>query len=1580
MRSIRPNVLTLTFAVLSVTPSLAQPSTGTPPFGSFSGSPDVLNLGNLNSHWDIPIRNKAGRGTNFNYDLTYDSSIWYPVVSGSTTTWQPVNYWGWNGLSQAGQVGAYYSMTYLSGHCGPMGQYSYQSWTYGGLYYVDRYAVIHTFGGVGGSYIVSPGGSGCPPPGASPSGTLRSTDGNGMAVYFSMGQGQMNLGFVAKDGTSISPPIYINSSPSTTSYTSTDPNGNQISLSNGAFTDTLGQQALGITGTAPSNTLLSFVNNSGSSTYTVIYSPNNVKTNFGCAGIGEYSASSVYLVNSIELPDGRSYQFSYESTPGYTGYTTGRLLSVTLPTGGQIKYSYTGGSQGIECSDGSTSGLTRTTPDGTWTYSRSGSGTQWSTTVTAPAYNSVQDLTVIAFLTATSGTTTNFYEISRKLYSGSSTLLETVLHCYEASSSNCSSTIGDSGTTVSLPVAQVTTTNQWPNSSGRSAGTYDTYDASGNNTLHEVFDYASGGSYGSLLQAKTTTYSTSYSSYGLEVPTEVTVKDGSSNTITDTKYTYTSTVTTTSGTPSHVSGGPTTENLASVQNWVSGSTYQTKSYSYFDTGNVNTATDVNNEVTTYTYGGCGNSFPTSVSSTTGGSLVTSLGVSGTWNCNGGVLLTRVDPNNNTTTYAYGSDPYWRPTSVTSNATGASISFTYPSSSSNSSSSAMSFNGGSSTNTSVTTYDSLGRALVQQTLQAPGSTNYDTVATAYDSRGRVASQTVPYSGTLGDDAPVPTNPGTTTTYDALDRKTTVTDGGGGTTNYQYPANDVTVTIGPQVTTPSAENLKKRNLEYNGAGWLASVCEIVTSTLPAGGACAQSTSYNGYLTTYTYDGGGRLTQVKQNAQSGSTGAQTRTISYDGLNRKTSETIPEWSAGTGAAGTGTYTYDSSGSCSGTYTGDLVAFTDNMGNVTCYTYDLLHRPLSSKVVSGSYASVTPFAYYVFDSASYGTTSMQNAKGNLAEAYTCSGACSSKLTDEFFSIAAVTSGAMSGGVQAQMWESTPNSGGYFLTTDTYYPNGIVGATSALLGSSSIGIPNLTFGVDGEGRPYSASDGTHSLVTATSYNPASMPTQVTYGNSSTGSANDVDSFSYDPNTYRPTNLTYSINPSSNPYTVSTTLTWNANASLQKMVYTDGNDSTKNQTCTYSADDLSRMASVNCGSSTWAQNFTYDPFGNINKANAGNATTYAAAYSTATNQVSSGITPAPTYDKNGNQLTSTPASLTWNAWNVPISVNSTTATYDAQGRMVEKGSGSTYSQFVFRPSGAMLAVYSGSLTKGTVTLPGGNTAIYNSSGLNYLRHTDWLGSSRFATTWGHAVYSKEAYAPFGETYDEAGTADRSFTGQDQDVVTGSAGGGVYDFLFRKYDPSAGRWLSPDPSGWDATEPDDPQSLDRYAYVENQPLSLVDPTGLFSSVPCPVSVWAAGCDYPLQPPSGCSGYGSCQSGNPGNPGNPGNGGSGGGGGAPDHKPGPPQSRNCQGEANAAALQAVGDNFNEDFVGVNVVTVGAALQKGVSVAKIAGGILEGSVYTALWTGGKAATMGGMTMLVCTIQQVQSTINWIGSGAPGN
>jgi RHS repeat-associated protein len=110
---------------------------------------------------------------------------------------------------------------------------------------------------------------------------------------------------------------------------------------------------------------------------------------------------------------------------------------------------------------------------------------------------------------------------------------------------------------------------------------------------------------------------------------------------------------------------------------------------------------------------------------------------------------------------------------------------------------------------------------------------------------------------------------------------------------------------------------------------------------------------------------------------------------------------------------------------------------------------------------------------------------------------------------------------------------------------------------------------------------------------------------------------------------------------------------------------------------------------------------------------------------------------------------------------------------------------------------------------------------YYRHSDWLGSNRLTSTATAPTsrYFSTAYAPFGEQYATSGTADASFTGQDQETVSS-----LYDFLARRQSPSQGRWVSPDPAGRGAVTLTKPQSWNRYAYVLNNPLSLVDPLGL------------------------------------------------------------------------------------------------------------------------------------------------------------
>ena len=80
-----------------------------------------------------------------------------------------------------------------------------------------------------------------------------------------------------------------------------------------------------------------------------------------------------------------------------------------------------------------------------------------------------------------------------------------------------------------------------------------------------------------------------------------------------------------------------------------------------------------------------------------------------------------------------------------------------------------------------------------------------------------------------------------------------------------------------------------------------------------------------------------------------------------------------------------------------------------------------------------------------------------------------------------------------------------------------------------------------------------------------------------------------------------------------------------------------------------------------------------------------------------------------------------------------------------------------------------------------------------------------------------YKPYGEDRD-TGTSlntDRKFTGQTEDEAAG-----LYWYASRAYDPEIGRFVSPDSM---VPAPGNPQSLNRYSYVYNNPLKYTDPSG-------------------------------------------------------------------------------------------------------------------------------------------------------------
>ncbi len=217
-----------------------------------------------------------------------------------------------------------------------------------------------------------------------------------------------------------------------------------------------------------------------------------------------------------------------------------------------------------------------------------------------------------------------------------------------------------------------------------------------------------------------------------------------------------------------------------------------------------------------------------------------------------------------------------------------------------------------------------------------------------------------------------------------------------------------------------------------------------------------------------------------------------------------------------------------------------------------------------------------------------------------------------------------------------------------------------------------------------------------------------------------------------------------------------------------------------------------------------------------------------NRISTNIGFAPNYDNDGDLLGDpVRAQQDVNAFDAEghaVTLEGIGVTYDALGRAVEAAEPGGAIEFLYAPGGGKLAVMNGqTLLTAYIPLPGGGTAVYHGATLAYYRHADWLGSSRLASTPGRALYSATAYAPYGEPHEEAGTIDRNFTGQNQDINS-SHSGGQYDFLMREYNPIQGRWWTPDPAGLAAVDPNNPQSWNRYAYVSGVPLEATDPSGL------------------------------------------------------------------------------------------------------------------------------------------------------------
>jgi len=228
-------------------------------------------------------------------------------------------------------------------------------------------------------------------------------------------------------------------------------------------------------------------------------------------------------------------------------------------------------------------------------------------------------------------------------------------------------------------------------------------------------------------------------------------------------------------------------------------------------------------------------------------------------------------------------------------------------------------------------------------------------------------------------------------------------------------------------------------------------------------------------------------------------------------------------------------------------------------------------------------------------------------------------------------------------------------------------------------------------------------------------------------------------------------------------------------------------------------------------YAYDSFGNILQ-NGGFNTTY-----TANNQMF-----GYAYDAAGNLLSNGVTPLTWDAESRLTSAAGATYLYDAEGNRVEKQGVGVTDTIYF--GGRPIARYAAGQWTDLIYGPTGLLAEVpgTQTGAPVYRVTDHLGTTVGNLTASGSFINPLDYRPFGGVFSGNINDPYLFTGKERDAESG-----LDYFGARYYASNMGRWMSPDWSPGAVAVPyaklSDPQSLNLYAYVGNNPFSGVDPDG-------------------------------------------------------------------------------------------------------------------------------------------------------------
>ena len=694
-------------------------------------------------------------------------------------------------------------------------------------------------------------------------------------------------------------------------------------------------------------------------------------------------------------------------------------------------------------------------------------------------------------------------------------------------------------------------------------------------------------------------------------------------------------------------------------------------------------------------------------------------------------------------------------------------------------------------------------------------------------------------------------------------TKLTDSSGATLTFQFNAQgriSVATASTGQTSTYTYDATGEHLLGVKGPDGSISYTYLTDTTKPAQLHALQSITHaDGTHTFITYDSQGRVTNIHGDNNTGSvTYAYLAPAGYTARIDATSATSTVQYNENGqptsvqdASGNNyQYLYNSEGQLSATVMPD--------GSIVDYGYDPLGNQSSSVDALGNTLSAT---YNPSSSALAGfrdangnlTTYTTDSQGNTTEITAADGSTTQSVPDpngeiqqlingngqaiaySYNSLGEVTREDFGNGVHTDF---TYDARGNLLTAadasgtttfgynDSAYPDQVTSITypSGLFinyGYDSEGRLNrvnqngyvVNYAYDSSGRLSTVTDSTGATIVGYQYNDANQVTRKDMGNGT-----------YTEYTYTLTGQVATLVNYAPDGTVNSqfTYTYDVLGRVATMTTLDG-------TTTYGYDSDGQLTSVTPPGGQ-AITYGYDAMGNRTTVTQNGVTT---AYTTNDlNQYTAVGGFSYSYDKDGNLTVTTGAAgtttYTYDAMNRLIGVHTPTDsyayTYDALGNLVASTHNGQTTQYLVDPTGdgTVLGEYDGS-GKLIANYTYGNDLASRVDGSGAADYYDFDATGNTAGLSGQtgAYVDSYSYLPFGEETGSTGSVPNPFQYVGQDGVM-TAGNGLDLMRARFYSPSTGRFIQQDPTGLNG-------GANLYAYTGNDPVNLVDPTGLQTHFP-------------------------------------------------------------------------------------------------------------------------------------------------------